>query len=70
MISVPDQTNGSSSIPTFTATPLRAVHGRTDMPHFYFNVRARAEFLKDPDSFEVYNLGAAEHEAIQSAVCL
>ena len=40
------------------------------MPRFYFDVRAGAESLPDPDGFEFDSLTAAEHEATQTAVTL
>ncbi|MBD2750922.1 hypothetical protein IC232_30240 [Microvirga sp. BT688] len=40
------------------------------MPRFYFDVRTGAEFLPDPDGFELDDLAAAEHEAAHTAVTL
>ena len=40
------------------------------MPRFYFDVRAGAEFLPDPNGLELDGLAAAEHEATHTAVTL
>ncbi|WP_201864776.1 DUF6894 family protein [Microvirga soli] len=40
------------------------------MRRFYFDVRAGAEFLPDPDGLELDGLAAAEHEAMHTAVTL
>jgi hypothetical protein len=40
------------------------------MPRFYFDVRAGAESMPDPDGFELDSLAAAEHEAMHTAVTL
>jgi hypothetical protein len=43
---------------------------RGDMPRFYFDVRAGAESMPDPEGLELDGLEAAEHEATQTVLTL
>jgi hypothetical protein len=40
------------------------------MPRFYFDIRAGAESMPDPEGLELDGLEAAEHEATQTALAL
>jgi hypothetical protein len=40
------------------------------MPRFYFDVRAGAESMPDPEGLELDGLEAAEHEATQTVLTL